>query len=350
MAVWHLPAFHAAARQPWSRLLPFPQGTEMRMHYSSPGSFLADFTLFPQQMWASIPLHLWAALSRNGRQGMLPPSQRPAFVWEQRALMAALPLPPGKPQGPRPDPAREAGIPAGREDGEAGIFLFLLGRQALAIRCLSHGKHGPVLGLRGLGPCLWARLVSGQLFLLGFQVNIRQILAPLSCHSLPRKLSELWNFSFYFPPSWPRLCRRQQVPLVRGMSSRHNTGKWRRGNFTSRDPVWRDEAVWACQRDGAGGWEQEGLMDEPLPDLHKPPQRGAGREPPEPGESGPGDRRQLILLSGRHGNSGHGTRLQSKHTAFDRACSDYAALCSGAAAPRELGLGRSKNKPSLFPL
>lgn len=122
------------------------------------------------------------------------------------------------------------------------------------------------------------------------------------------------------------------------MSSRHNTGKWRRGNFTSRDPVWRDEAVWACQRDGAGGWEQEGLMDEPLPDLHKPPQRGAGREPPEPGESGPGDRRQLILLSGRHGNSGHGTRLQSKHTAFDRACSDYTALCSGAAAPRELGL------------
>lgn len=70
--------------------------------------------------------------------------------------MAALPLPPGKPQGPRPDPARETGIPAGREDGEAGIFLFVLGRQALAIRCLcvSHGKHGPVLGLRGLGPCL----------------------------------------------------------------------------------------------------------------------------------------------------------------------------------------------------
>lgn len=49
------------------------------------------------------------------------------------------------------------------------------------------------------------------------------------------------------------------------MSSRHNAGKRRRGGFASRNPVWRDEDVWA----GAGSSEQAGLMDEPSLIQHK---------------------------------------------------------------------------------
>lgn len=130
---------------------------------------------------------------------------------------------------------------------------------------------------------LWrsrAEFVSGKLLLSDFQVNGRQILTPLSCYSLPSKRSELWNFSFYFLPSWPCL-RRQQVPLVGGTSSRHDAGKWRREIFTPRNPVWQAKDVWACERDRrAGGSVQLQLLDETFPETerdHFPGERRQGR-------------------------------------------------------------------------
>lgn len=88
--------------------------------------------------------------------------------------------------------------------------------------------------------------------------------------------------------------------------------KQRRGDFASRNPVWRDEDDRAHERDGAGSWEQAGLMDEPLPEPSQAARPdGGGRD----GNSGSGDRRQLTELSRRHGNSVRGTRVHSKHTA-----------------------------------
>lgn len=297
------------------------------MRYSSPGSSQQISHSSPSKCDSPFPFTRGKLSARMAGRGCC-------------RLPSAQPLS-GSTHGsiPFPFPARETtGPPSGASQG--GWDCHRQGRQSRpGFRCLfSRGRRWlrgclcvpreartePVLGLCGSGSCLRARFVSGKLFLLAFQVNIRQILTPLSCHSLPRKLSELWNFSFYFPPSWPCLCRRQQVPLVRGMSSRHNTEKWRRENFTSRNPVWRDKDVWACERDGAAARSGQGAwMSLSRACRSCFPRRAGAGQPRVPGDSGSGDRRQLIKLSRRHGNSVPGIRVWSKHTAFDQVCSDY---------------------------
>lgn len=302
MSVWNLPSCYSeVATVTCLLLLPPLQATAGEVAPRVPWLFPSDFTLFLHQASASIrPLaessqpewmqhsqtqcaspnandHLGASAGgagtapwpcKRGEAGQVrllagsaaargqpqPTSlQRPARAWEQRAAMAVLSFlsagettelqvltRPGRPQ-------------VGKRE-HAGIFLFAVKRGCWLSGCFSVCLMGSVHQHSGLQLCglglwrLWAYFVSSKLFLSDFQVNSRQVLTPLSCYSLPRKLSELWNFSFYFLPSRPCL-RRQQVPLVGAVSSRHKTGKWRRGIFTSRNPVWQDKDVWVCERD-----------------------------------------------------------------------------------------------------
>lgn len=128
------------------------QGTADEGALQLPRLFPADFTLFPQQMWTSIPLHLWKALSQNGRQGMLQPSQHPAFVWEQRALTAALPLlsQPGKPQGPPSWPS-QGGWDSHKQGRRsmAGFSCLFLKRRCWLSGCLSVCPMGSMNQCRG---------------------------------------------------------------------------------------------------------------------------------------------------------------------------------------------------------
>lgn len=144
------------------------------------------------------PLHLWEALSRNDRQGMLPPSQHPAFVWEQRALMAALPFlsQPEEPEGPPSDPAREAGIPTGREDRAAGISLFVFETQVLLSGCLCVCPMGRTdrAGALRLGPVFVSLAHQQRAVLVGFPSKHQTDPHPFELSQSAKKT--VWTLKF----------------------------------------------------------------------------------------------------------------------------------------------------------
>lgn len=179
MPEWNLPAFRAAAQQPWLHK------QQMRMHYSSPGSSLWISHSSASKWEPPLPFPRGnGSGGQNGRQGMLPAwmAGRGGFPAPSLCLGAKgtqgsipFPLPARETTGPPvlPQPGRLRFPQAGKIE-QAGIFLFVFERQVLAVRvsvCVSHGKPEPMLGLCGLGSCLWARIVSGELFLLDLEVN-----------------------------------------------------------------------------------------------------------------------------------------------------------------------------------
>lgn len=131
------------------------------------------------------------------------------LVQEQRAATAVLLFLSQleRPQGPRSWPSRGSwDSHKWRRRSMSGFSCLLLkcwcwlsGRLCV---CLMGSVHQN-WGLCGLGLwCLWAEFVSGKLFLSELQVNSRQILTPLSCYSLPKKLClnfEICPFIFCLP-------------------------------------------------------------------------------------------------------------------------------------------------------
>lgn len=130
MPVWNLPAFHAAARQPWFHVPPFPQGTADEDALSSPGSSLQISHSSASKCEPPFPFTC-GKLSARMAGGDAAAFPAPSLCLGAKGAYGSQ----GNHRAPRPDQAREAGIPTGREEGA--------------------GRDSPVCFCCWLSVCLW---------------------------------------------------------------------------------------------------------------------------------------------------------------------------------------------------